>query len=52
MIVVKPGYSAAFLALGAVAAIGFLVFGFAFPARDPASRFARLLRAGMAEALA
>jgi MFS family permease len=35
VIVVKAGYGAAFLALGAVAAAGFLVFGLAFPARAP-----------------
>ena len=32
IVVVKAGYSAAFLALGAVAAMGFIVFGLAFPA--------------------
>jgi hypothetical protein len=36
--VVKVGYSAAFLALGAVAAIGFLVFGLAFPTLVPDAR--------------
>ena len=38
IIVVKAGYSAAFLVLGGIAAIGFLVFGLAFPASVPAAR--------------
>ena len=32
LVVVKAGYSAAFLTLGAVAAVGFVVFWLAFPA--------------------
>ena len=43
IVVVKAGYSAAFLALGAIAAIGFLVFGLAFPARAPDARRSRHL---------
>jgi sugar phosphate permease len=35
IVVVTAGYSAAFLALGAIAAMGVLVFGLAFPARAP-----------------
>ena len=38
IVVVKAGYSAAFLALGAIAAVGLIVFGLAFPARVPAAR--------------
>jgi MFS family permease len=38
IVVVKAGYSAAFLALGAVAAAGFIVFGLAFPAHAPEAR--------------
>jgi hypothetical protein len=34
-VVVKAGYSAAFLTLGAVAAVGFFVFLLAFPAQKP-----------------
>jgi MFS family permease len=41
IVVVKAGYSAAFLALGAVAAMGFIVFGLAFPARAPEPRQSR-----------
>src|ERR1700742_4840510 len=41
IVVVKAGYSAAFLALGAVAAVGFLVFGLAFPASAQAPRRSR-----------
>lgn len=43
MVVVTAGYSAAFLALGAVAAVGFIVFGFAFPALVPDARRSRAL---------
>jgi MFS family permease len=38
LVVVKAGYSAAFLTLGAIAAIGFIVFLLAFPGAGPASR--------------
>jgi MFS family permease len=34
LVVVKAGYSAAFLVLGAVAAVGFIVFWLAFPGRS------------------
>ncbi len=43
IVVVKAGYSAAFLALGAVAAVGFIVFGLAFPASAQAPRRSRHL---------
>src|ERR1700761_6572639 len=43
IVVVKAGYSAAFLALGAVAAMGFIVFGLAFPAPAPEARRSRHL---------
>jgi len=41
IVVVKAGYSAAFLALGAVAAMGFIVFGLAFPASAQPPRRSR-----------
>src|SRR6201995_1001766 len=43
IVVVEAGYSAAFLALGAVAAMGFIVFGLAFPASAQAPRRSRHL---------
>ena len=43
VIVVKAGYSAAFLALGAIAAIGVIVFGLAFPASAQEPRRSRHL---------
>ena len=43
IVVVKAGYSAAFRALGAIAAVGLIVFGLAFPARVPAARRSRHL---------
>ncbi len=49
IVVVKAGYSAAFLALGAVAAMGFIVFGLAFPASaQPPRRSPHLPRQSIA----
>ena len=41
LVVVKAGYSAAFLTLGAIAAIGFIVFLLAFPGGAPAHAVSR-----------
>jgi MFS family permease len=41
LVVVKAGYSAAFLTLGAIAAIGFIVFLLAFPGGTPAPAASR-----------
>jgi MFS family permease len=46
IVVVKAGYSAAFLTLGGIAAMGFLVFGLAFPSRVPAAHRSQQLPRG------